>query len=222
MKNNKLDLLRIPAINPLPLEFANEYTTVEIQYVIISKLNDLITNFNNFESDNQNYTNAEIKKLSDYFKQTINELQNNLKKFSTEYTNDEIKQLNIEISEKISTLKNYLAEYSVKYTNDKTNAIKSELTEKYDTLIKEIKYKLQQIDLILIKNNELLICPVCGQNESHQDILIHLYNRLNVDGLTSAEYSSLNLTSEEYNSANLTARMYELHGKSELIKLKGE
>lgn len=185
----------------LPLHITDEVSFLEMLLKFQSKLNEVIYALNNFETDTNNYTDAEIEKLKNMLMSQITYLKGEITKLSNRIDGITY-DWDIKLKQAFDRVLDVL--YLSQELQNTDWAIEFELLRK--EIISMLVYGFPVID------------PTTGNTTTVQIALNNIYNAfMNQYGINVEEYESINLTVDEYENYYISVHDYTYTAKEVLF-----
>lgn len=185
----------------LPLVYDNSLSYYEVLCKFSSKLNEIISTLNNFESDVYNYIDQKINAIT-------TDWTNIVYSILSEYANRFDEKLNKEHEWNVKQHAEIIAQISgqIQIINDAVINGDNANRDYINAQIAKLKTEIPVITSVMVYD------PTSGQLVDIQIALNNIYDKLRCGALTAAEYDALQISAEHYDSLLLTAFDYDCCG----------
>lgn len=185
----------------LPLVYDNSLSYYEVLCKFSSKLNEIISTLNNFESDVYNYIDQKINALT-------TDWTNIVYSILSEYADQFDEKLNEEHEWNVKQHAEIIAQISgqIQIINDAIINGDNANRDYINAQIAKLKTEIPVITSVMVYD------PTSGQLVDIQIALNNIYDKLRCGALTAAEYDALQISAEHYDGLFLTAFDYDCCG----------
>lgn len=225
----------------VPLVYDNSVSYWETLCKVSEKLNEVINQYNNFQSETKDYIDNRLAVIINEWTSILNQaldsqnkyvesrLKNNKDWLANEIALMEMK-LNNRLSENVEWVTDRLAlnEKAMTALQNSVESAIGDLKAYIDSQVATLNEAIQTGDasqraytnaMITELRSEIpaitsviVTDPVTGCQMSIQDSLENMYRVLRYGGLTAGEYDSLSITAGEYDDKHLTSWEYDMYG----------
>lgn len=165
----------------------NALSTIQVIHQLISKINDVITELNNINVTANDYTDEQIRKLTEKIDNDLVELENTLK----EYVDTDVANLRVDLNTAVNNLKTdiKLLERDLKlYSDVGDSLLKVYINTLYDKLLE-----------IITNGKNLIYSPVDGGFKSVKDAISDMANVVQQKNGVNWKTLETLCNNEEYN-----------------------
>lgn len=176
----------------------NALSTIQVIHQLISKINDVITELNNINVTANDYTDEQIRKLTEKIDSDLTELENTLKAYSDagvsnlkEYVDTDVANLRADLNTAVTNLKAdiKLLERDLKlYSDVGDSLLKVYINTLYDELLE-----------IITNGKNLIYSPVDGGFKSVKDAIFDMANVVQQKNGVNWKTLETLCNNEEYN-----------------------